>query len=57
MSKREVVFEAIVDEASGLTVRKTEWVEGIGKVPQKTKPLTEKELEEIWAEVRTDANC
>ena len=53
---RQVAFEPIIDEHSGLTVRKTEWVQGEGEVPQKPKPLTQTELAEIWAEVRVDAN-
>ena len=53
---RQVAFEAIIDEHSGLTVRKTEWVEGVAEVKQKPKPLTQKELAEVWEELRTDAN-
>lgn len=55
MSKK-AKFEDFVDETSGLVVRKTEWTKGEKKISQKTKPLTDEELSEIWEEVRIDAN-
>jgi len=50
--EKNVVFEDIVDEHSGLTVRSTEWQGGISDVRQDARSLTAEELQEIWAEVR-----
>lgn len=54
--RKDVAFEDITDEASGLTVRKTEWVEGAAKVSQTKRPLTEEEVAELLEELRIDGS-